>query len=113
MSTVYNLERVQQLAQGDAQFVDDIVATFLEHIPAQLQALVSSYQKEEWTELGRAAHTLKSSIDLFGISSIHDDIRWLEAMGKQGSEQPGCKEAIQRVQHTLFEAIDQLKAGKR
>jgi HPt (histidine-containing phosphotransfer) domain-containing protein len=113
MNPSFDLERVRQLAQGDSAFVEDIVGTFLEHIPNQLQALTASYQKEQWEDLGRAAHTLKSSVDLFGIAAIYEDIRWLEAMGKQGVEQPECKATIQRVQQTLFQVLDQLKAGVR
>ena len=113
MSQAFDLTRIQGIADGDASFVEQIIQTFLEHIPAQLTALMEAYQAGRWEDMGRAAHTLKSSIDLFGIQSLHDPIRWLEAEGKMGQPNANYHEAIAGVQKTLYAVMDQLAAGKR
>ena len=113
MSNSYDLTRIQALADGDTEFVDQIIATFLEHIPAQLSALMESYQQGQWEDMGRAAHTLKSSIDLFGIQELHDSIRWLESEGKKGQPNSDYHAAIADVQKVLFSVMDQLAAGSR
>ncbi len=63
-------------------------------------------------ELGKSAHKLKSSIDLFKVNSLHQDIRTLLELGrsnKQNDSIPGLVEKINDVLETVFLQLNEEK----
>lgn len=109
---VYDLSQLEELAGGSEEFVHSMVDTFLEHTPGQLEEMKSAYQDQDWTQMGALAHKIKPNIDLFGIKSIHDEIRLIENKGKSGDVDSTMGQTVARVDEVLQEAFTQLKAYK-
>jgi PAS domain S-box-containing protein len=109
-SRLYDLTMVQSVSGGDEGFIKKMVALFIETVPQNVQELKNALQAENWEQVGKTAHKLKSTIDSMGIKSIHKEIRTVEANSKQLEglqDVPGLVDTIDKV---IKECIGQLQA---
>jgi len=107
---LYDLSMVQSVSGGDEGFIKKMVALFIETVPQNMQDLKNALQAENWEQVGKTAHKLKSTIDSMGIKSIRQEIRTVESNAKQMeslSEIPGLVSTIDNV---IKECIGQLQA---
>lgn len=106
---VYNLKQLEELAGGNMEFVKSMVDTFLEHTPGQLNEMLEAYKNGDLAMVGATAHKIKPNIELFGILEIKQDIRVVEELGKEGTNNSSMKTSIERVENYLREAFNQLQ----
>ena len=105
---IYDLAQLEELGGGDMDFVNMMVATFLEHTPGQLEELKSAHASGDWATFGSIAHKIKPNVDMFGIKAIIQDIRDLEQLGKAGQSGPEMDEKLANVDKELTIAFAQL-----
>ena len=60
-----------------------MVSLFIETVPQNVNDLKKALQEENWDQVGKTAHKLKSTVDSMGIKSIRQEIRTVEANAKQ------------------------------
>lgn len=106
---VYDLAQLEELGGGDTDFVDMMVATFLEHTPLQLEEMKSAHASGDWPTLGAIAHKIKPNVDMFGLQAITQEIRDLEQMGKNAESGPQMDQTLEKVEAELTKAFEQLK----
>ena len=81
MSSFYDLSKVDEIAQGDTNFVKVIVSTFLEEIPKDTAALEQAYEDTDYEQVYQLAHKIKPSVELFGLG-ILDEVIFIQDWGK-------------------------------
>jgi CheY-like chemotaxis protein len=79
------LERLRDMAGGDAGFLNEMFATFLADAPGMLADMRQSLEKRDVATLRRMAHSLKSNSADFGAKALSDLCREVEMMGKAGT----------------------------
>jgi two-component system sensor histidine kinase/response regulator len=79
------LERLRDMAGGDADFLNEMFATFLDDAPGMLAEMRRSLEKRDAATLRRVAHSLKSNSADFGAKALSDLCREVEMMGKGGT----------------------------
>ena len=80
----YSLDNVEELAQDNEQFVRKLVTIFIHQISDSLYQMQKHLDVPDLYQLGREAHKLKPSLDLFSITQGRDLIRDLEKMDESG-----------------------------
>ncbi len=68
-------------AAAGAEFVAELVTTFLDEAPAMIAELRKSLQSADSDSFRRAAHSLKSNADVFGAHDLAAPARQLELSG--------------------------------
>jgi histidine phosphotransfer protein HptB len=68
-------------AAAGADFVKELIDTFLEEAPAMLVALRSAFAAGNADAFRRAAHSLKSNLNTFGALALAAKVRELELGG--------------------------------
>ena len=106
---LYDLSLIEEMAQGDKDFMKEIAQTFVNSVPSVLQSMVNYCKDQDWKAMAGEAHNLKSNIDTLQINAIRDDIRAVELNGKQGLDLDITPEIVDRVELVLKKAIEQLK----
>jgi PAS domain S-box-containing protein len=98
---------------GDPQPVRDVIDTFLEHAPQQVDALRRGLERGDVEEIRRAAHTLKSNAATFGATDLADRSRDVEARAKEGNLQggSGLVDRVERELRRSIEALERLREG--
>jgi HPt (histidine-containing phosphotransfer) domain-containing protein len=103
------LHALRESTGDDADFLAELVATFLEESPAQLAELRAATASGAVGDVRRGAHTLKSNGATFGIVRLTDACRELETRASEGSLE-GAEELVSAVDKALAEARPALEA---
>ncbi|MFC2029393.1 response regulator [Chloroflexota bacterium] len=79
------LEKLRNMVGEDAEFLTELIDTFLEDAPQLLDEMHQATTRGDAVVLRRAAHSLKSNSAEFGAMALHDLCRELEEIGKAGT----------------------------
>ena len=109
-SRLYDLTMVQSVSGGDEGFIKKMVALFIETVPQNVEDLKKAMQEENWEQVGKTAHKLKSTIDSMGIKSIRQEIREVEANAKQSESLQTIPSLVATIDTVIKECIGQLQA---
>jgi PAS domain S-box-containing protein len=107
---LYDLSMVQSVSGGDEGFIKKMVSLFIETVPQNVEELKKATEAENWEQVGKLAHKLKSTVDSMGIKSIRQDIRTLEMNAKQLQSIQDIPGLVSRVDTVIYDCIEQLKA---
>lgn len=110
VNKLYDLSMVQSVSGGDEGFIKKMVALFIETVPQNLDELVKAVQTENWDQVGKTAHKLKSTVDSMGIKSIRQEIRTVEANAKAKTQVEGIPALVNKIESVIHECIVQLQA---
>jgi HPt (histidine-containing phosphotransfer) domain-containing protein len=94
---------------GDAEFLAELVGTFLDASPAQLAALEAAAARGDAAEVRRVAHTLKSNAATFGMADVEKLCRELEGRAHDG-DLAGADSLVAAVRHALADARPALQS---
>lgn len=108
-SRLYDLSMVQSVSGGDESFIRKMVALFIETVPQNVQDLKNALQAENWEQVGKTAHKLKSTIDSMGIKSIRQEIRTVEANARQQESLQEIPVLVTNIDSVIRECIEQLQ----
>jgi PAS domain S-box-containing protein len=106
---LYDLSMVQSVSGGDEAFIKKMVALFIETVPQNVEELSKATQAENWEQVGKTAHKLKSTVDSMGIKSIRQEIRAVEANAKQKSSLQDVPSLVKKIADVIDQCIVQLR----
>jgi PAS domain S-box-containing protein len=109
-SRLYDLSMVQSVSGGDEGFIKKMVALFIETVPQNLDELRKAAATENWDQVGKTAHKLKSTVDSMGIKSIRQEIRTVEANAKQKVSLEEIAPLVEKITAVIDQCIVQLQA---
>jgi HPt (histidine-containing phosphotransfer) domain-containing protein len=110
---MYSLNKLIEMSNGDEQFVQSIVSTFLTNAPLALSNIREGIEKTDFEKIRFYAHQLKSSIDFFTVESIQTIVRSMENNAK--SDHPNVKQLSEWydvMDKTLYAVFLDLKESK-
>jgi CheY-like chemotaxis protein/HPt (histidine-containing phosphotransfer) domain-containing protein len=102
---LFDLSTIRDISGGDEGFVKKMIELFIETVPTNLKELNSSLNTENWEQVSKSAHKLKSTIDSMGIVSIREDIRKVEINAKKREALADIPNQIDRVNTVICECI--------
>jgi PAS domain S-box-containing protein len=103
------LETLQEVVGGETALLRELIDSFLEETPPLVATLRQALEQGDAAELHRAAHTLKSSSNDFGATTLAELCQELETMGKAGTLD-GAAELVTQVEKEYEQARVELEA---
>jgi PAS domain S-box-containing protein len=109
---LYDLTSLRYMTHNDEDFVRRLVTLFITTTPPVVEQLEQHAAQRQLTELGAAAHHLKSSIDGLHIQALRPLLRDLEAAAQRPGppDWPQLAQQVQQVRQLTDAVIDQLRA---
>lgn len=107
--TLYNLAMVNSIAGDDDGFVKRMLQLFLDTIPPSLQEMQQETTRQNWEQVGKLAHKMKSTIDSMGIVSLKETIRKIELNGKKGAETDLIPGQVNQVAVIMQQCMEQVR----
>ncbi|HLK28155.1 MAG TPA: response regulator [Puia sp.] len=107
---LYDLSMVLSVSGGNKEFIKKMIALFIETVPQNVVELKKSAESENWEQVAKIAHKLKSTIDSMGIKSLHQNIRSVESNAKQKTNLGGIHPTIQKIESVIDNCILQLQS---
>lgn len=108
MSSFYDLSKVDEIAQGDTNFVKVIVSTFLEEIPKDTAALEQAYEDTDYEQVYQLAHKIKPTVELFGLG-ILDEVIFIQDWGKLKNSEVCINEQMVVILDRIKTVVKELK----
>lgn len=110
------LQQFWDLMEDDGEAVEDLIQTFLDDAPGNVQKIQEAFAAEQMDELGVLAHTMKGSSATLGVMRFSEYCRQIEAACKS-NESIDFAGVIQELtaefstaQETLAQWRDKLQA---
>ncbi|MBL7827953.1 MAG: PAS domain S-box protein [Saprospiraceae bacterium] len=79
-----NLSYLTELAKGDETFLRDIIHTYCVETPPLLAKLQACLTTNDWEQMGKVVHQLKSNYTMFGMEALRKKAIQLETDIKSG-----------------------------
>ncbi len=109
MSTnAYSLENVQELADGDQEFVITLIEAFLEEVPLDLEYMIEAVNNNDPKAAYQYAHKMKPNFKLFNIEVV-EQVKTIESWSKGELPKTDADPALIHIQKVAFTAIEALK----
>ena len=110
------LQQFWDLMEDDGEAVEDLIQTFLDDAPGNVQKIQEAFAAEQMKELGVLAHTMKGSSATLGVMRFSEYCRQIEAACKNNEsiDFAGVIQALTAefttAQETLAQWRDKLQA---
>ena len=105
---LYSLAMVESVSGGSKEFIKKMILLFIDTIPKDVILLKNACASQDWAQVTKTAHKLKSTIDSMAIKSIQQDIRTIETNAKQQTAVEILPELAEKIDHTINTCIVQL-----
>ncbi len=94
---------------GDIQFLAELAELFLQDYPRLLGELRLSILQGNYSDLERAAHTLKGRLAFFGLNQMRDKLFGLEMMGRERNF-TNSKQALAEIEFAMERVLPEFTA---
>jgi CheY-like chemotaxis protein len=108
-NALYDLTMIRSVSGGDQAFIRKMILLFIETVPQNVQELVGAMSQQNWEQVSKMAHKLKSTIDSMGIRSLHDQIRLVEMNAKNREQVERLPAMVGQVASVVAVCIQQLR----
>ena len=68
---LYNLKKLDEIAQGNQEFIREMVVTFVENVTKDISGILSLKSVENWTAIAETSHKLASNFAYLGAGRLH------------------------------------------
>ncbi len=106
---LYDLSQVKMFLGNDKQQLGNMISIFVSETPLMIQALNDNMQSYNLDEVRFYAHKLKSSIDLFQINGLQQDIRSLEKLAGEKNNVATIQQYVSDITNTLEVVIEEIR----
>ena len=104
-----NLSYLKEISGGDQMIIRKTVEKFIETTPEMLDKMDEYLQGDDWVNLGKCAHKLKSSVAFMGIDTIKDTILELEMVCKTGENTEKLSRLVGRIRQVVEDSYGELQ----
>ena len=70
MNTALDLTYLHTISEGDKEFIDDILTTFLEEVPKDMEQVKIALAAQDNIQIGKMAHKVKATLHLLGLEEL-------------------------------------------
>ncbi|MBI5916075.1 MAG: Hpt domain-containing protein [Bacteroidetes bacterium] len=85
-ATYTNLGYLRLMADGDEEMIQTMLAMLLEELPEEVGLIKSYWQAENWAELARVCHKMKSTLAFVGNGEMTAANQALEKVAKHKTD---------------------------
>lgn len=109
MEQYYKLDRVRELAGGDAEFIETLAMTFIEEVPEDARLLQIAVVSKDYLAAYKSAHKMKPTVDLFDLGVL-DDLIEVQDWGKFEQRDKDISNKLEIVLDAVEKATAEIKA---
>lgn len=106
---IYSLEKINEMAEGDTDFIQSVVSVFLEEVPADLEELESAIAAENYEQVYKMAHKIKPNVDLLGMEQTRAIALEIETLGKSAANLDTIKARFPVLKKDVIQVIGELR----
>ena len=105
---IYDLSMLQEMEEAEPGFVKRMIGLFLDSIPPLLADMTNAYIARDLPSLALKAHKIKSSLDIFGMTTLANNARRIEKLSKEKTDDSELGALMNTLTLTLPQVCDDL-----
>jgi len=106
---IYTLDKLNEMAEGDEDFINSVISVFLEEVPEDLAALENAIASKNFEQIGKMAHKIKPNVDLLGMEQTRANAYELEKLGKASGSLEEINMKFPLLKRDVEQVISELK----
>lgn len=106
---IYNLDKINEMADGDMDFIKSVVMAFFEEVPEDLEKLEAAIREKSYEPTYQLAHKLKPNLDLMGMEKARLAALEIETRGKSGGDFNKIASTFQLLKTDIVQVLGELK----
>jgi len=106
---IYSLDKINEMAEGDEEFVQSVISVFLEEVPTDLEALEKALETENYEQVYQLAHKIKPNVDLLGMEQTRAAALEIETLGKNSANMAEIQKVFPILQKDIAQVVGELK----
>ncbi len=106
---IYSLDKINEMAAGDEDFVHSVITVFLEEVPGDLQALEIAIEEKDFENVYKLAHKIKPNVDLLGMEQTRATALEIETLGKSADNSAEIESKFPLLKKDVLQVIAELK----
>lgn len=104
-----NLDYLNELAEGDKDFIVDMVQTFLDNVPSYIHEFRSLKQNANWDGMEKFAHKSKATFLFMGLNELSSDSAEIERMCKSKSDAKNIESLLNKMEPQFISVVRELQ----
>ncbi|WP_343488423.1 Hpt domain-containing protein [Allomuricauda sp. d1] len=106
---IYSLDKVNEMAEGDEDFVVSVISVFLEEVPEDLSGLETAIAKKNYEQVYKLAHKIKPNVDLLGMEQTRATALEIETLGKSEANMGEIEQKFPLLKKDVEQVISELR----
>ncbi len=106
---IYSLDKLQEMAAGDEDFVHSVITVFLEEVPIDLEALEIAIREKDFENVYKLAHKIKPNVDLLGMEQTRATALEIETLGKSSENSQEIELKFPLLKKDVLQVISELR----
>lgn len=106
---IYSLDKINEMADGDEEFINSVVSVFLDEVPQDLNGLEEALAAENYQQVYQLAHKIKPNVDLLGMEQTRAAALEMETLGKNEANMEEIKGIFPSLKKDIDQVVSELK----
>ena len=106
---IYTLDKINEMAEGDNDFIISVISVFLEEVPEDLEALEKAINSNNYEQIRKMSHKIKPNVDLLGMEQTRANAYELETLGKNEGNMEEIKTKFPLLKKDVLQVIGELQ----
>lgn len=106
---IYSLDKINEMAEGDQDFINSVITVFLEEVPEDLEALELALKEKNYDQVYKLAHKIKPNVDLLGMEQTRAAALEIETLGKKESNMDDIEKIFPALKADIHQVVGELK----
>jgi HPt (histidine-containing phosphotransfer) domain-containing protein len=109
MSKLYHLEYLEEISQGDKEFIADMLHDFVTNAPATIEEIEKHVRTSDWAELYKTVHKFIPSFEFVGAEEIKKALRDIESFSKSLQNTDQIPLLVTLVKSLCNDIVDEIR----
>jgi len=106
---IYNLDKINEMAEGDEDFIISVISVFLEEVPEDLEGLEKAINCRDYENIYKLAHKIKPNVDILGMEHTRAKALEIETLGKSTGSMEEIEEKFPILKKDVLQVVTELK----
>jgi len=106
---IYSLDKINEMADGDTDFIESVITVFLDEVPQDLEGLEKALAEGNYEQVYQLAHKIKPNVDLLGMEQTRAAALEIETLGKKETNMSEIQSVFPSLKKDIEQVIAELK----
>lgn len=106
---IYSLDKINEMADGDEDFISSVISVFLEEVPQDLEGLEHALNTSNYQQVYQLAHKIKPNVDLLGMEQTRAAALEIETLGKSEANMSEIQSIFPKLKKDIEQVVSELR----